>query len=310
MAENVKEFAAEGVFSEEDIRLTTRLIKDWESLPGDVQGRNSKKLSDFKWEFSQRRKAPRVAKDSFWNEDEQDPDMITDEIGEDDFEEDDMMSMAHGKLEEHREYREYARITVWEMPLLAKLAKPFEPPKADEMLRFRYTTYMGESHPADKKVVVEFSPRDLKDLTEAQQQKLMKLAGPRYNPEKEIIKISCERFEHQAQNKRFLGDMVDKMIAAAKDPTDTFEDVPLDTRHVVNKKVRPRFPKEWRLTEERKAELQAIREAAYQLDKSRRASGALVDGMESIKSIPSMQKQEELVAVKGRTAAKPTRQLR
>lgn len=83
-------------------------------------------------------------------------------------------------------------------------------------MRFRYTTYMGESHPADKKVVVEFAPGDLKDLTETQRQKLVKLAGPRYNPEKEIIKMSCERFEHQAQNKRYLGDMVDKMIAAAK----------------------------------------------------------------------------------------------
>lgn len=122
MAENVKELAPEGVFSQKDIKATAELIKTWESLPDSVQAKNHKKLSDFKWEFSQHRKAPKVAKDSFWNEDEQDPDMITDEIGEDDFEEDDMMSMAHGKLEEHREYREYARITVWEMPLLASKA--------------------------------------------------------------------------------------------------------------------------------------------------------------------------------------------
>jgi len=44
----------------------------------------------------------------------------------------------------------------------------------------------------------------------------MKLAGPRYNPEKKVIKMSCERFEHQAQNKRYLGDLVQKMIEAAK----------------------------------------------------------------------------------------------
>lgn len=74
---------------------------------------------------------------------------------------------------------------------------------------------MGEFHPADRKVVVEFAPRDL-PLTEAQQLKLKKLAGPRYNPEKDTIKMSCERFEHQAQNKRYLGDLVEKMIAAAK----------------------------------------------------------------------------------------------
>jgi len=75
---------------------------------------------------------------------------------------------------------------------------------------------MGEIHPAAKKVVVEFSPKDLKDLTEIQQQKLMKLAGSRYNPEKEIIKMSCEQFEHQAQNKRYLGDLVNNMITMAK----------------------------------------------------------------------------------------------
>jgi small subunit ribosomal protein S35 len=75
---------------------------------------------------------------------------------------------------------------------------------------------MGEFHPADRKVVVEFSPVDLPGFTEAQQLKLKKLAGSRYNPEKDIIKMSCERFEHQAQNKRYLGDLVDKMITTAK----------------------------------------------------------------------------------------------
>jgi small subunit ribosomal protein S35 len=56
---------------------------------------------------------------TFWHEEETDNDLITDEVGEDDFEEDDILSLGHGKLEEHREYREYARIAVWEMPLLS-----------------------------------------------------------------------------------------------------------------------------------------------------------------------------------------------
>lgn len=83
------------------------------------------------------------------------------------------------------------------------------------MLRFRYTTYMGEHHPAEKKVVVEFSPVDL-DLTPVQADKLRKLAGPRWNPEKDIIKMSSEKFEHQAQNKRYLSDLVDTLVATAK----------------------------------------------------------------------------------------------
>jgi small subunit ribosomal protein S35 len=63
--------------------------------------------------------------------------------------------------------------------------------------------------------VVQFCPNDL-GLTEQQQSKLAKLAGPRYNPETDIIRMSCEMFEHQAQNKRYLGDLVEKMIAEAK----------------------------------------------------------------------------------------------
>jgi hypothetical protein len=97
----------------------------------------------------------------------------------------------------------------------SEFAKPFEPPTKDQVLRFRYTTYMGELHPAEKKVVVEFCPKDL-DLTSAQQLKLDKLAGARYNPEKDIIHMSCEQFEHQAQNKRYLGDLIGNMITEAK----------------------------------------------------------------------------------------------
>ncbi len=74
---------------------------------------------------------------------------------------------------------------------------------------------MGEFHPAENKVVVEFCPKDL-PLDEAQQLKLKKLLGPRYNPETEIAKIGCEQFEHQAQNKRYLGDVIDSLIEKAK----------------------------------------------------------------------------------------------
>ena len=55
-------------------------------------------------------------KSSFWF-DEEDPDTNTEE--HDEFDEDDITSMAHGKLEEVREMRQYARLAVWEMPLLA-----------------------------------------------------------------------------------------------------------------------------------------------------------------------------------------------
>ena len=152
-----------------------------------------------------------------WDEDE--PDQFAqsywEKEDEDEFDEDDILSMAHAKLEEHREYRQYMRLAAWELPLLHKLAKPYERPQAEKMLRFRHTTYMGEYHPAEKKVVVEFCPEDL-PLTPEQVLKLKKLAGIRYNPERNVVKMSCEAYGQPAQNKRRLGDLVNKLVEEAK----------------------------------------------------------------------------------------------
>ncbi|KAG6035063.1 hypothetical protein E4U41_006256 [Claviceps citrina] len=237
-------------------------------------------------------------KSSFWF-DEEDPETNTEE--HDEFDEDDITSMAHGKLEEVREMRHYTRLAVWEMPLLAKFAKPFEPPTENQTLRWRYTTYMGESHPAESKVVVQFSPSDLK-LTPTEADKLRKLAGPRYNPEKDLVKMSCESYEHQAQNKMYLTGLVDDLIAAARDPSDTFEDVPLDLRHH-RVKQKPRFPTEWRMTAERRQQLDEHRRAAAVGDMERAEKGALVDGARAIEGYlmkklveeQEKQKAEELV---------------
>jgi small subunit ribosomal protein S35 len=57
----------------------------------------------------------------FWAEDEDDEfDMAED--GDEDFNDDEITSMAHAELELHREMREYARITAWDMPLLSSKA--------------------------------------------------------------------------------------------------------------------------------------------------------------------------------------------
>ncbi|KAI9882554.1 MAG: hypothetical protein M1823_005701 [Watsoniomyces obsoletus] len=174
---------------------------------------------------------------------------------DDEFKEDDMTSTAHGHLDHIREIREYARITAWEMPLLSKFAKPFEPPAQDRPLRFRYTTYLGEEHPAAKKIVVEFCVQDLPGLTQVQRDKFIKLVGVRYNPETDIVKMSCEMFASQAQNKRYLGDLIGTVLREARDGKDTFEDVPFDFRHH-DFRVKLKFPVEWRITEERKRYLE------------------------------------------------------
>lgn len=66
--------------------------------------------------------------------------------------------------------------------------------------------------------------------------------------------MSCEKFPNAVQNKRYLGDLLQSLVTAAKDPSDTFDDIPLDARHVKTKKKFP-FPQEWLLTEKRVGEL-------------------------------------------------------
>ncbi|KAG0645897.1 37S ribosomal [Hyphodiscus hymeniophilus] len=225
-------------------------------------------------------KKTKKLKNTFLNLGEQEP------FEDDDFDMEtnlleDMNSLAHGELEQHREMRHYARLAAWEMPLLSKYAKPFEPPTQTEPLRFRYTTYMGEQHPAEKKVVMEFCTQDMPDLTQIQRSKLIKLAGVRYNPETDIVKMSCEMFPSQAQNKRYLGDAVNDMLREARDPTDTFEDVPFDMRHH-KFTIKPTFPQSWKMTRERKEELAKLRANAELKDQRRLLTGQLVDGVKQI----------------------------
>ncbi|KAF2193743.1 hypothetical protein K469DRAFT_652305 [Zopfia rhizophila CBS 207.26] len=237
----------------------------------------------------------------FWAEGEE-------EMGPDeDYYGDDLTSLGHAELEQHRELREYARLAVWELPLLSQFAKPFELPNASTPFRFRYTSYLGEKHPATNKVVVEFSASDMSDLTPQQKDKLIKLAGPRYNPDTGIIKMSCELFDTQAQNKRFLGDTITKLLAEARDPKETFEDVPFDFRHH-KPKVRHEFPKEWILTEERKAYLKDKRKEQARLEDERIHNGRLVDGQVAIdNALPRILPTAEPVMVPAGGARKQLR---
>ena len=143
---------------------------------------------------------------------------------------------------------------------------------------------MGETHPASKKVVLEFCPSDLSSqLTPPQRLKLIKLVGVRYNPQKDLVKMSSEMFETQAQNKRYLGDLVDTLIAEAKNEEDMFEDVPVDFRHV-KWKNKPKFPESWKLTAQKRAQLEADRERMSIAERERIEDGRLVDGMKLIEA--------------------------
>ncbi|KAI9368775.1 mitochondrial ribosomal subunit protein-domain-containing protein [Aspergillus egyptiacus] len=220
---------------------------------------------------------------------------------QDEVEDDEITSMAHAEVELHREIREYARIAAWDMPFLSKLAQPFQLPPETHILRFRYTTYMGESHPAENKVVVELSSRDLvpKYLTEAQRQTFLKLVGPRYNPDKDLVRMSSEKFSTRAQNKRYLGDLIGSLLKEAKEG-DPFTDIPLDLRHH-KPKTKLRFPESWIMTPERKKQLEANRaERARRLQERE----GIVDGnailAQAVKSLPAFNPELRAQATKER----------
>lgn len=139
---------------------------------------------------------------------------------------------------------------------------------------------MGDAHPSENKVTVQFSPDDL-GLKPVQAEKLKKLAGPRYDPSTQIVKMSSESFQQPAQNKAYLSGLVDDLVAAAKDPSDTFADVPLDTRHHTIKN-KPQFPKSWRMTKQRLERLEAVWQKVDAADVKRLEEGKLVDGEKHI----------------------------
>jgi small subunit ribosomal protein S35 len=55
----------------------------------------------------------------------------------------------------------------------------------------------------------------------------------------------------------------------------------LDTRHH-KFTSKPKFPKEWRLTPERKQQLEAMRQEALIRDETKRREGTLIDGVSRI----------------------------
>lgn len=247
------------------------------------------------------------------------------EDGDEEIHDDEMTAMAHAEIELHREMREYARITAWDMPMLnsqfnphpsaststnlkpIELAQPFTLPPDTHILRFRYTTFMGEEHPGESKVVVELASQDLvpKYLTEAQRQTFLKLAGVRYNPQTDIVRMACAKYDHSAQNKRYLGDIVNHLIREAKEG-DSFADIPLDLRHH-KYKHRIQFPEAWKMTEARRNQLAARRQERLSAESTR---AALVDGSailaNAIKVLPSLNPalQAKAEEERGRVAMK------
>jgi len=106
--------------------------------------------------------------------------------------------------------------------------------------------------------------------------------------------MSSESFSTVAQNKRFLAEQVEALIAEAKNAKDMFQDMPFDFRHHPPR-PRLRFPEQWKMTADRKARLEEQRMKAIEAERER-TRGRLVDGDEAVRvALPLSKVQEEAV---------------
>lgn len=160
------------------------------------------------------------------------------------FQYDDMPSLAHLHLEEHRTAREFIRSAAYELPLLAQYRSAYRPPQKHENLRFKHFAFpREENHPASTKVVLTFAPEST-NLSEDNLHKLKLLAGRRFDSVRNEIRISANQFATQAQNKHYLAQIYSKLVAAASEG-ETFSDIPLDQRHVLRREQKRHTKVSW-----------------------------------------------------------------
>src|SRR5271155_956076 len=100
--------------------------------------------------------------------------------------------------------------------------RPFRPPTPFEVLQFRYTSYLGASHPSARKVVLRFPVKKLREalksdprINDVWEHKFKLLLGQRYNLHTDMVHISCDSLEYPAQNKKWLSDKIDDLINMA-----------------------------------------------------------------------------------------------
>lgn len=137
------------------------------------------------------------------------------------------------KVEKRREVLHYLRLEEYQFkdlgalllsapapskpdPLSVAFRKRFLKPLPSQFIKVRYQHYQGESHPGDRKVVISFSTADLHLSTDAARHKFKLLAGPRWDSDKDEVKIACEMFPTDKMNEKWCSDTLDSMIKEAE----------------------------------------------------------------------------------------------
>ncbi|PVH14191.1 uncharacterized protein CXQ87_002318 [Candidozyma duobushaemuli] len=145
-----------------------------------------------------------------------------------------------------RKLEELHRIAAHEMPLLAKYRQAYEPP-AQSPLQLKFYTDLSDdmSSTENRKVALNVALEDL-GLDDKQAHKFKVLAGNKFNHKNNVFHMKTARYGVATQNARWLVETFNKLLKAAKDMSDSMEDVPVNTRHSQPRKPEPVFPEEWK----------------------------------------------------------------
>lgn len=162
-------------------------------------------------------------------------------------------SSAQDIVRDFRDLMEFNRKAAFELPQLVKFRKPYTPiNKSNTPVTYKYTSFLGESHPGERKVVISLKLSDL-NLSADAEHKFKLLAGSRYDHNTDELLMSSDKFLEPAQNASFLSDVLSDLIKESNNNPQEFADVPLDKRHTVAKYAKKQrknkqpvqFPQEW-----------------------------------------------------------------
>lgn len=152
-------------------------------------------------------------------------------------------------LHEQRRNEQLHRVQAYEMPLLAQFRRPFVPPNpAERPVELTFFSDFADGA-QNRKVQLSVKLGNLQ-LSPALQHKLKVIAGNKFCHNTQTLHFACTRFPGATQNARWLVERLNALVAEARDLTDDFADIPVNTHNSVKLRKKPEFPKEWRRPED------------------------------------------------------------
>jgi hypothetical protein len=106
---------------------------------------------------------------------------------------------------------------------LKLVAKPWTPPKGSLRVKtttvYDYDVTLPDPDARNVEASLEVKLDDFwpsTGLSDAQRNKFLILVGDLYDPQNNVVKLECKRFEFRAQNVKWLSDTLDKIIQESK----------------------------------------------------------------------------------------------